>query len=87
MNLAKDPIPLLVRRIAFPASVGWFFITTFNVVDNFWAGQLSAQAIAALSLSMIPFWDCCLWRSVLDKEQTRWCQMHWEPSKMNALFG
>ena len=27
----------------------------FNVVDTFWAGQLSAQAIAALSLSMIPF--------------------------------
>ncbi len=55
MNLAKDPIPLLVRRIAFPASVGWFFNTMFNVVDTFWAGQLSAQAIAALSLSMIPF--------------------------------
>ena len=55
MNLAKDPIPFLVRRIAFPASVGWFFNTMFNVVDTFWAGQLSAQAIAALSLSMIPF--------------------------------
>ena len=55
MNLAKDPIPLLVRRIAFPASLGWFFNTMFNVVDTFWAGQLSAQAIAALSLSMIPF--------------------------------
>ena len=27
----------------------------FNVVDTFRAGQLSAQAIAALSLSMIPF--------------------------------
>ena len=27
----------------------------FNVVDTFWAGQLSAQAIATLSLSMIPF--------------------------------
>ena len=25
------------------------------MVDTFWAGQLSAQAIAALSLSMIPF--------------------------------
>ena len=55
MNLAKDPISLLVRLIAFPASVGWFFNTMFNVVDTFWAGQLSAQAIAALSLSMIPF--------------------------------
>ena len=55
MNLAKDPIPLLVGRIAFPASVGWFFNTMFNVKDTFWAGQLSAQAIAALSLSMIPF--------------------------------
>ena len=55
MNLAKDPIPLLVGRIAFPVSVGWFFNNMFNVVDTFWAGQLSAQAIAALSLSMIPF--------------------------------
>jgi hypothetical protein len=33
----------------------------FNVVDTFWADQLSAQAIAALSLSMIPFWAYCLW--------------------------
>lgn len=55
MNLATDPIPSLVRRIAFPASVGWFFNTMFNVVDTFWAGQFSAEAIAALSLSMIPF--------------------------------
>ena len=85
MNLAKDPIPLLVGRIAFPASVGWFFNTMFNVVDTFWAGQLSAQAIAALSLSMIPFLGL-LSLGVLDKEQTRWCQMHWEPSKMNVLF-
>ena len=61
MNLAKDPIHLLVGRIAFPVSVGWFFNNMFNVVDTFWADQLSAQAIAALSSSMIPFWAYCHW--------------------------
>ena len=55
MDLGNDSIPKLVRQIAIPASVGMFFNTMYNVVDTFWAGQLSPEALAALSLSLIPF--------------------------------
>jgi putative MATE family efflux protein len=34
-----------------PASVGFFFNTMFNVVDTYFAGVISTQALAALSLS------------------------------------
>ena len=55
MDLGNEQIPKLVRQIAIPASVGMFFNTMYNVVDTFWAGQLSPEALAALSLSLIPF--------------------------------
>ncbi len=55
MDLGNDSIPKLVRQIAIPASVGMLFNTMYNVVDTFWAGQLSPEALAALSLSLIPF--------------------------------
>ena len=51
MDLLKDPVPLLIRRLAIPASVGFFFNTMFNVVDTFFAGRISTDALAALSLS------------------------------------
>jgi putative MATE family efflux protein len=55
MNLTTDPIPRLVRELAVPASVGFFFSTMFNVVDTWWAGRISTQAQAALSLSFPVF--------------------------------
>jgi len=55
MDLGKDPIPELIRKLAIPASLGFFFNTMFNVVDTFYAGQLSTLALAALSFSMTPF--------------------------------
>lgn len=55
MNLTADPIPRLVRDLAVPASVGFFFNTMFNVVDTWWAGRISTQAQAALSLSFPVF--------------------------------
>ena len=55
MDLGNDHIPKLIRQIAVPASVGMFFNTMYNVVDTFWAGQLSPEALAALSLSLVPF--------------------------------
>ena len=55
MDLGNDHIPKLIRQIAVPASVGMFFNTMYNVVDTFWAGQLSSEALAALSLSLVPF--------------------------------
>lgn len=55
MNINKDlttkPIPGLIRQIAVPASIGFFFNTMYNVVDTYFAGLISDQALAALSLS------------------------------------
>lgn len=50
-DLTTAPIPHLVRRLAIPASVGFLFNTLYNVVDTFWAGRYSTDALAALSLS------------------------------------
>ncbi len=51
MNLVRDRIPGLIIKIALPASIGYFFNTMFNVVDTYFAGRLSTDALAALSLS------------------------------------
>jgi putative MATE family efflux protein len=50
-NLTIEPISILIRRIAVPASIGFFFNTLYNVVDTFYTGLLSTQALAAMSLS------------------------------------
>jgi putative MATE family efflux protein len=50
-DLTTAPIPQLIRRLAIPASVGFLFNTLYNVVDTFWAGRYSTDALAALSLS------------------------------------
>ena len=51
MNLTKDNIPFLVRKIAIPASVGTLFQTFYNIVDTFFAGKISPEALSALSKS------------------------------------
>ncbi|MBU1612442.1 MAG: MATE family efflux transporter, partial [Proteobacteria bacterium] len=50
-DLLRDPIPGLILRIGLPVSVGFFFNTMFNVTDTYFAGKLSTEALAALSLS------------------------------------
>src|SRR6185369_8621585 len=50
-DLLSDPIGPLVRRLALPVGIGFFFNTMFNVVDTWYAGRLSTQAVAAVSLS------------------------------------
>ncbi|MBI4153208.1 MATE family efflux transporter [Candidatus Woesearchaeota archaeon] len=50
-DLTKGHIPTLIRKIAVPASVGFFFHTMYNVVDTYYAGFISTEALAALSLS------------------------------------
>jgi putative MATE family efflux protein len=50
-NLTADPIPALIRQLALPASVGMFFNTMYNVVDTYYAGRMSTDALAALSLT------------------------------------
>ena len=48
-SLLKDPISQLFIRIAVPSSVGTVFMTLYNVVDTFFAGKISAEALAALA--------------------------------------
>ncbi len=54
-HLLKDDIPTLLKQIAIPASTGMFFNTMYNVVDTFYAGLISTQAISALTLSFMIF--------------------------------
>jgi len=54
-DLTTAPIPQLIRRLAIPSSVGFFFNTMYNVVDTFYAGRFSTDALAALSLSFPVF--------------------------------
>ncbi|ADG91833.1 MATE efflux family protein [Arcobacter nitrofigilis DSM 7299] len=51
--LIEEPIPKLIKELAIPASTGMFFNTMYNVVDTFYAGLISTEAIAALSLSFM----------------------------------
>ena len=51
MDLLKDKIPTLVRKLAVPASVGTLFQTLYNIVDTFFAGKISPEALSALSKS------------------------------------
>lgn len=50
-NLTEGSIPKLLISIGLPASIGFMFNTLFNVVDTWYAGQTSALALTALSLS------------------------------------
>ena len=49
MNLVGDPIINLLKKIAIPASTGTLFQTLYNVVDTYFAGKISAEALAALA--------------------------------------
>ena len=51
LNLLKDPIPGLIKKIALPASIGTLFQTLFNIVDTFFAGRISPEALSALAKS------------------------------------
>lgn len=50
-RLTTEPIPKLLKELAIPASTGILFNTLYNVVDTFYAGLLSTEAVAALSMS------------------------------------
>lgn len=49
-NILTDNLPGLIKRIAIPASIGFFFMTMYNVVDTFFAGMISTNALAAMTL-------------------------------------
>jgi len=48
-------IPLLIRKLAIPASVGFIFNTLFNVVDTYYGGKISTAALAAMGLTFPVF--------------------------------
>tara|TARA_Y100000590_G_scaffold246122_1_gene276523 strand:+ start:1016 stop:2410 length:1395 start_codon:yes stop_codon:yes gene_type:complete len=48
-SLTKDPIIELFIKIAIPSSVGTVFQTLYNVVDTYFAGKISAEALAAIA--------------------------------------
>ena len=51
INLTKDPIWELLRKVTIPASVGSLFQTFYNLVDTWFAGRISAEAIGAIAKS------------------------------------
>ncbi|QEN08311.1 MATE family efflux transporter [Oceanispirochaeta crateris] len=51
MDMTKGSLLPHLKRLAIPASVGFLFNTMYNIVDSFWAGQLSTNSLAALSLN------------------------------------
>ena len=51
INLTKDPIWSLLKNVTIPASVGSLFQTFYNLVDTWFAGRISAEAISAIAKS------------------------------------
>jgi putative MATE family efflux protein len=54
-KLTEAPIKELIKNIAWPVSLGFFFNTMYNVLDTYFGGRISTQALAALSLSFPVF--------------------------------
>ena len=51
MNILTDDVKILIRKLAIPASVGTLFQTLYNIVDTFFAGKISPEALSALAKS------------------------------------
>jgi putative MATE family efflux protein len=56
-DLTHGPVRPLLRRLAIPAAVGLFCNTLFNLTDTFFAGRLSTEALAGLSISFPVFFS------------------------------
>ncbi|PIQ91440.1 MAG: MATE family efflux transporter [Parcubacteria group bacterium CG11_big_fil_rev_8_21_14_0_20_39_22] len=54
-EIIEGSIPSLIKKIAVPASVGFFFHTMYNIVDAYFSGLVGTDAVAALSLSFPVF--------------------------------
>lgn len=55
IDLTQDDIKVQIKKLAIPASVGFFFHTMYNVTDTYFAGLISTQALSALTLSFSIF--------------------------------
>ena len=51
IDLTTDSIPKLLRQLFIPASIGMFFSVLYSVVDTYFGGQISPQALASLSIT------------------------------------
>ncbi len=51
IDLTKGSLGKHIKRIAIPSSVGFLFMTLFNVVDTIYTGFISTEAVAGISLS------------------------------------
>ena len=51
LNLTSSPIGKLLKQIAIPSMTGSLFQVLFNLVDTFYAGKISHEALAALAKS------------------------------------
>ena len=49
LNFTSSPILKLLSQIAIPSMTGSLFQTLFNLVDTFYAGKISPEALAALA--------------------------------------
>jgi putative MATE family efflux protein len=52
-DLTRGSIPRQLWSLAWPMMLSVFFYTLYNLVDAFWVSKLSAEAIAAVSISQI----------------------------------
>ncbi len=49
LNLTSSPIKSLLFKIAIPSMTGSLFQTLFTIIDTFYAGKISPEALAALA--------------------------------------
>ena len=49
LNLTSSPIKSLLFKIAVPSMTGSLFQTLFTIIDTFYAGKISSDALAALA--------------------------------------
>ena len=52
-DLTKGNIGRQLWSLAWPMMLSIFFYTLYNIVDAYWVSKLSAEAIAAVSISQI----------------------------------
>lgn len=55
IDLTTGDIKEQMKRLAIPASIGFFFHTMYNVTDTYFAGLISTQALSSLTLSFSIF--------------------------------
>ena len=54
-DLTKGSIPGHFRRMAIPTAIGMVFTTLYNVVDSYFAGIISTDALAGIAISFHVF--------------------------------